>query len=308
MIVAVLLPVACGGSDDTSAPGDLSSSTVGVTTEPSTTRPASTTPASTKPASTATLAPLTAVAELGYPRDLLDRGRVNIVLSRPSEEPLVLLDKQLVIDGFEPAAVEQRRTVVPPGGQRVAVQAAFGEVADCDAPLPLAAHLAVHYTAGDDPTEHAGSIVLDDTATLADIRARFCTARRVLAENEVVLGEPEIDGEAFTVDLAIHRRVGDADLVVHTVKGTVLFGVETPAPQSSPERALSAGTDELVLPLVFDVNRCDPHAVAETTRRHGLTVWIAVDGATPQPVDVDITSLVDDLDVILDRCRDRTAG
>src|SRR5690606_20078099 len=107
-------------------------------------------------------------------------------------------------------------------------------------------------------------------------------------------------------DVTIGRRAGDAELTIHAVQGTVLFGAETPYEQGAPERTLAALADELVLPLTFDVNRCDPHAVAETTKKKGLTLWVAVDGATPQPVDVDIAPIDDDLEEILNRCKTRT--
>lgn len=258
--------------------------------------------------STGAMPETTAVAELGYPRDLLDRGRVNVVVTREGATPFVLLDHQLRIDGFEPAPPEERRIVIPPDGRRVAIQGIFGEVVDCDRATPLAAALTVHYVLGSDPAVQEGRLELDDTATLADIRARFCTARRVQEENELVLGEPTLDGETFTLDLAIIRRAGTAELTVHAVDGTVLFGVETPAEQGAPGRTLPPRSDELVLPLTFDVNRCDPHAVAETTRKKGLTLWIAVDAAAPQPVDVDISTIEDDLEEILDRCKARTGS
>lgn len=247
----------------------------------------------------------TAVAELGYPRDLLDRGRVNVVVTRDDDVPFVLLDHQLRIEGFAPAPPEERRVVIPGNGQRVAIQGRFGEVVDCEAPTPLAASLGVRFLLGDDPTVHEGAIELDDTTTLAAIRARFCTARRVLAENDVVLGTPVLDGETFTLDLTVTRRTGDAELVLHAIEGTVLFGVESPFEQGAPQRTLAPGVAELVVPLTFDVNRCDPHAVAETTKKAGLTLWISVDGEAPQPVDVDIVRIEDDLEVILERCKAR---
>ena len=283
-MMCALAVASCGGDADSST-GESSPSTVRVATE---------------------LPELVAAAELGYPRDLIDRGRVNVVVTRDGDEPFVVLDHQLRIDGFEPGAVEERRIVIPGNGQRVAIQGIFGEVTECESPDPLAAELAVHYTRGDDPTVHEGEIELDDTATLAEIRARFCTARRVRAEHDIVLGEPTVDGETFTLDVTIGRRTGDAELVIHAVQGTVLFGAETPYEQGAPERTLAGLADELVLPLTFDVNRCDPHAVAETTKKKGLTLWVAVDGATPQPVDVDIASIDDDLEEILNRCKTRT--
>lgn len=293
---AALLVVAAGCADD-------GASTMAPAVAPTV---IATVPTSVPGPTPADLPETDAVAELGYPRDLLDRGRVNVVLTRDDDVPFVLLDHQLRVDGFEPAPPEERRIVVPTDGRRVAVQAIFGEVVDCELPTPLAASLAVHYTVGDDPDVREGAIELDDTVTLAEIRARFCTARRMTAENAIVLGAPMHDGETFAVDLTIARRAGDAELVVHAIEGTVLFGVESPYEQGAPERTLSPGARELVLPVTFDVNRCDPHAVAETTKKKGLTLWIAVDGAPPQPVDVDITPIEGDLEEILDRCSART--
>lgn len=249
---------------------------------------------------------IVAVAELGYPRDLLDRGRVNVVLTREGDEPFAVLEHQLHIDGFEPAPPEARRIVIPPNGQRVAVQGIFGEVVDCEVPPPLAASLVIHYTIGDGAEVGEGTIELDDTVTLAEIRARFCTARQVLAENDVTLGDPTLDGETFTLDLTITRRSGNTELVLDAIQGTVLFGVESPYEHGAPERTLGTEVDELVLPLTFDVNRCDPHAVAETTKKKGLTLWISVDGATAQPVDIDISPIDDELEEILNRCKART--
>ena len=248
---------------------------------------------------------LRAVAELGYPRDLLDRGRVNIVLTRSGDESFVLLEHQLRIEGFEAAPAEERRIVVPANGQRVAIQGIFGDVVDCAVAPPLAASLDVRFTIGDDPTVQDASIELDDTATLADILARFCTARRVLAEHDISLGAPRLEGETLALDLMVRRRSGSATLAIDAIQGTVLFGVESPYERGSPERALDGAVDELVLPLTFVVNRCDPHAVAETTKKTGLTLWIAVDGADPQPVDIDVAPIGGDLEEILGRCKAR---
>jgi hypothetical protein len=296
LALLAVLPAACADDGGSAAPTVREPSDV-ATSPPSTDGAESPAPG---------LPDTVAVAELGYPRDLLDRGRVNIVVTREGNQSFVVHRHQLRIDGFEPAPAEDRRIVIPPDGQRVAIQAIFGEVVDCDAPTPLAATLAVEFTVGDDPAVRDGAIVLDETETLAAIRARFCTARRVLAENELVLGEPTLDAETFTLDLAVTRRSGDAQLVVDAIQGTVLFGVESPYEQGAPERTLESGATELVLPLTFDVNRCDPHAVAETTKKKGLTLWIGVDGATAQPVDVDISSIEDELEEILNRCKART--
>jgi hypothetical protein len=326
VVAAVAVLAGAGCADDGTPAGAPSAATVtsptptgtdptSVTTGGVTTIPAPTTvTASTDaPPVTPELPEITAVAELGYPRDLLERGRVNVVVARVGDEPFVLHDHQLRIDGFEPAAPEERRIVIPPNGQRVAIQGIFGEVVDCELDTPLTASLAVHYTTGSaasqqDGTIAAGVIELDDTAVLGAIQARFCTGRRILAENDIELGEPTVTDETVTLDLTITRRSGDAELTIDAIQGTVLFGVESPYAQGAPERTLAPGAAELVLPLTFDVNRCDPHAVAETTRKKGLTLWMAVDGAEAQPLDVDIAPIDGDLEEILDRCKARTGA
>lgn len=246
------------------------------------------------------LAGVEAVAELGYPRDLFDRGRVNVVVTRPDDVALVVIEHQLRVDGFDPAVPEARRIVVPGRGQRVAVQARFGEVVDCAAVGPPRARLRVRYLLGADRAARDAEIPLADAAVLAGIRDRICTAREVLAANDVTVGPVTLDADSFGVELSIVRRTGRAELAVTSIEGTVVFGVSS---SSGPgARTLVPGSRRLVIPLRFVVNRCDPHAVAETTRRQGLTLWIAVDGAPPQPVEIDISSLVDELDVILARC------
>ena len=252
------------------------------------------------------LPPMHVVAGLGYPRDLLDRGRVNIRIDRPDDVELVLFDKQLVARHFAPPPVEVRRTVVPPGGQVVAVQADFGEVADCDDPGPVEAELVVSYALGGDPTVRTGSIVLDDATTLDDIRLQICTQRRVAEHNAFELQVRDVDGETMNAQLVVRRREGTDRLAFDAIKGTVLFGAAALVPAGSPERILDADEDETAIAISVTVNRCDPHAVAETTRKYGLDVYVAVDDIPAQRIPVPIDAVVPQLDEMLDRCRERT--
>lgn len=254
------------------------------------------------------LPPMDVVASLGYPRDLLDRGRVNLKVSREDDTDLVILDKQLVAEHFTPAPIEQRRTVVPPDGRSVAVQALFGEVADCDSAEPVTASLVVTFTYGSDPTLQSTAIPVTDAAVLEDIRDRQCAVRRVLNENEIGLRNEVVDGETMSVDLTIRRRAGQSRLDLESIKGTVLFGVASAFESGDPERVLEPAEPELVVPIVIDVNRCDPHAVAETTRKFGVDLYVSIDGAEPQLVPVPITDLVVDLEAMLESCRVRADG
>ncbi len=249
---------------------------------------------------------VTVVADLGYPRDLLDRGRVNLVVTHASDTTFVAQDRRLRARHFSSADVEIRRTTIPPNGQPVALQTLFGAVDDCTSPDPVAGALEMVYRYGDDPVARRSSFPLDDATVLDRIRAQECAARMIFSDHEITLSEAVVDGEELAVELSIRRRVGRAELVVDAIAGTVLFGVESPYEQGAPERTLAADAESLTLPLRFDVNRCDPHAVAETTKRAGLDLSIGVDGADAQRVSIPVESILDDLEVILARCKART--
>jgi hypothetical protein len=245
-------------------------------------------------------------AELGYPRDLLERGRVNLVVSRPGDEPFVVVSKQLRVSGFDPADPDVRSSSVPPNGQRMALQTEFGSVDDCDLPGPVTAAVHLTYTYGDDPRQRRAVVPISDTAVLDQVHEQECTARRVLAGNQITVEDVEVDGETIRADLVVRRTAGDEALAIEAMAGTVLVGVESPLPAGGPGRRLAAGDAELLVPVIFDVNRCDSHAVAETTRKFGFDLWISVDGAEPQRVPVTIDHLLDELETIIERCRSRT--
>lgn len=247
------------------------------------------------------------VAALGYPRDLLDRGRVNLKMSRDDDADLVVLDKRLVADFFDPAPVETRRSVIPAAGQQVALQTLFGEVGNCDDPAGVTAAVEFTYLYGDDDTTRVGSFPLADATTLDGIRAQACTARQVLGDHSFEFAARDVEGETLRVDLEIARLSGGAQLSIDAVEGTVLFGAETPFERGTPERRLDADADRLVLPIVFDVNRCDAHAIAETTKKFGLNLYVSVDGAEMQRVPMAIDEILPDLELMHDRCKERTA-
>jgi hypothetical protein len=249
---------------------------------------------------------VTIVAELGYPRDLLDRNRVNLVVTRPDTEPFEIVTKQLRMSGYEPDAPEERRTIIPGNGQRVALQTLLGTVTDCDRSTPMAAALDVTYRFGGDPTLHTTSLTVDDVTTLADIRTRHCTAEMIGRDFRVGFDDVtvDVDDETATATVTIERVAGDESLVIETITGTVLVGVEVLV--APDERSLPTGTSSLSLPVRFDVNRCDSHAVAETTRRYGVDLWIGTADVAGQRIAVDIGAIEDHLAAMVARCQART--
>jgi hypothetical protein len=93
-------------------------------------------------------------------------------------------------------------------------------------------------------------------------------------------------------------------LAVSAVSGTILVDART----SDDWYGAQLGDEPVTIPLTFVVNRCDPHALAEVTKRYGLTLAVSADGAEPVDVEFDVRDLVDDLEAIVEQCTSATAG
>lgn len=230
-------------------------------------------------------------------RDLIDRGLVNVMTRNDSGTSLLLSDIELVADTFdgEPAPA---RTISVRSGRRVAIQVPFGRVDDCDGQGPVTAELTFTSTTADDRSPRAGRVQLDGTDILDTIRAQQCVTRRFEEGARTHFDATSMVDGAVVTQLVLEPTGTSAGLAVGAASGTVLVSV------SAPDRGSVELHDEPVsIPLTFVVNRCDPHALAEVTKRYGLDVDVSVDGAAPVAVAIDIGELVDDLDAIVEQCR-----
>lgn len=262
------------------------------------------------PVAVATMAPapapawLTAITEAGYPRDLLQRGRVNVETTNDGDEALRVTSRELLADHFRSPGPEQRRSLIA-AGATVDLQTAHGEVTDCTTATAVTATAVLTYHTDRDPTERTVAVPIGDTAILEQVRERTCAGRALTDAFDLSLFDPVIDGETLTTTLTLDRRAESPAITLGRGFGTVLFGVERLDPQ--PSRIAPTDARATVV-LRFDVNRCDPHAVAETTKKFGLQLQVGVGAAEPVWTDVDIDALHGPLDEILDRCKARTDG
>jgi hypothetical protein len=235
-------------------------------------------------------------------RDLLDRGLINARVQNRSASSLLLEDIQLDADMFdsEPAA---DRPISVRSGRRVAIQVPYGEVRDCEADTTVTARLMFTFTSDDDPTPREGVVELEGTDLLDVIRAEQCVERRLADATVMSFGDPRtVDGRVVT-DLVI-QPTGDATgLSITDVAGTILVSARTPQTWSG-----ATLDGPVTIPLEFVVNRCDPHALAEVTKRYGLDLAVVVDDADPVAVAVDVTPLVGLFDTIVEQCRVSSTG
>lgn len=236
-------------------------------------------------------------------RDLLDRGLINVMTSNESAHDLFVTDRELVASHFrgEPAAP---RNSTLPRGRRIAVQVPYGVANDCESEEPVQAEFRFTFTTPDHPEPQVASIDVGGTAILDGIRARQCATQRFDAETSTSFAEVVTDGETIETILRVERAGGESDFTFERASGTVLVG----AARTGGTTTLFLGpTDRVVdIPITFVVNRCDPHAMAEVTKRYGLDLEIGIDGSDVHAVPIDVSPLVDELAAAVERCRERT--
>lgn len=231
-------------------------------------------------------------------RDLLDRGLINVMTSNDSTRSLLLNDIELVADTFdgEPVAT---RTISVRSGRQVAIQVPFGVVDDCDTTRPVEAELIFTYASDDDSSPRAGRLQLGGTDILDAIRADQCATRRFQEGARTRFDGTSIVDGAVVTQLVVEPISDAIDLTVSAVSGTVLVGASAPTGWGG----VQLQDVPVAIPLTFVVNRCDPHALAEVTKRYGLDLDVSLDGSAPVSVAIDIDELVPDLEAIVEQCR-----
>jgi hypothetical protein len=236
-------------------------------------------------------------------RDLIDRGLINVLTHNRSGRSMLLSDIELVADFFvgEQAA---RRTISVRSGRRVAIQVPYGTTVDCAAERAVRAELTFTYTTDEDPRPRAARIHLGGTDLLDTIRAEQCITRRFDEQVRTRFENTEIVDGTVVTQLVIEPTGATADLTVTALSGTVLVGVRPGGAWSGTR--LDSG--EVTIPLTFVVNRCDPHALAEVTKRFGLALAVSVEGAAPVAVVVDVSGLAGDLEAIVAQCVSASAA
>jgi hypothetical protein len=235
-------------------------------------------------------------------RDLLDRGLINARVHNRSTSSLLLEDIRLDADMFDTEPTADRPISVR-SGRRVAIQVPYGRVDDCEADTTVTARLTFTFTSDDDPTPRDGVVELGGTDLLDSLRAEQCVGRLVADTTVTSFRNPRVIDGRVAADLVIQPTGDTGDLSIVDVSGTILVSARTPQTWNG-----SALDGTVTIPLEFVVNRCDPHALAEVTKRYGLDLAVVVTDADPVAVAVDVTPLVGLFDTIVEQCRASSTG
>lgn len=246
---------------------------------------------------------LTVDLVFGRQRDLADRGLVNARTTNHGQDDLTVVARDLEVAFFDDSAGFERRRSSLPAGRTVSFQTPFGTVVDCDDPAPLSASLVLEYFTGEDPAVRRSTISVDDATALDSIRNQQCTTQAFLDAYTAQFEGAVVDEDtnSLSTRLVIERTDETSTTFgIDDLGGTVMF-----RPQTTLDLPieLARQPNPVEVPMTFVVNRCDPHAVAEVTKRYGLDVWIAIDGAEATPVPIDVEELVPQLEQMLERCQ-----
>ncbi len=245
---------------------------------------------------------VTATVVLTRQRDLVGRGFVNVRTVNASGYDLHVIERELAITHFASPGPRARSSSVR-DGRTINLQTAYGEAGECDDRSPVEGVLRLRYTIDDESDVHEAALPLAGTEVLDTIRSQRCTEAAARDSIDVSFGDATIDGETVTVGLNLTHRAGGDELTVSGFEGTVLFGVEA-APGSVPA-VVGDAQPSPTIPLQFRVNRCDPHALGETTLKYAVNAYVSArDGEDPVPVALDVDTLIPALDEILQLCVD----
>lgn len=298
MVVAVSV-VGCG--DD----GSVASVETRASTTQAEARPTAVDPPGTEPEITTAHgdagAALSGEFIVNRQRDLLDRGLINVRTTNSSDVDVEIGGRALDIDFFDAPPAPARTSRIR-AGRTVNLQVPYGSVVDCDDPGRVTARLGADAMFRDGDATRV-EIDLSGTDILDRLRAKGCAAVAFVSATTVEFTQTTTHDERVDTTLRIARRAGDEPMRIGRVSGTVLIGVDHAA-DGRPTLGTDVGA-AVDVPLTFVVNRCDPHAMAEVTKRYGLDLEVTIGDSAPQPVPVDVTPLTDDLVSIVETCRAR---
>jgi len=215
-------------------------------------------PSSSAPTSAAALPEVPGItAEAVRLRSDVAIGRqFQVRLQNTGTEPFTVTSAQFDSPGFAVLPAREETAQFAPG-RVIDLPVDYGAVQCSAGPDPAVAVLTVLRPSGAVETLRvplAGS-------TVRQLFDTDCAVAGVLAVVDVaVVDLAEADG-AMTADVVLTRR-GDGDDVV-VVSDLLASVVLQPVPQVDLPVRLAPAQQELRLPVAFDAERCDPHALAE---------------------------------------------
>ena len=210
--------------------------------------------------------------------DVAVGGQVQVRITDTGTEPFSVTSVQLDSPGFAPLPPRPVAARYAPG-QVIDLPTPFGAVRCAEAVDPVAARLSVER-----PNGAVDELVVPLAGgTMAQVFAEQCAVEDVLAVVDISVLDLAASGDALGADVVLTRRSGEDDVVVSALAPSVVLD---PVPAQELPVTLAAGEEQLRLPITFDAERCDPHALAETKQPFRFPLTVTVGDGDPVPVDL----------------------
>lgn len=207
-------------------------------------------------------------------------GQVQVRVANTGDAVFTVTSVQLDSPGFVVLPATAAATEYEPR-RVIDLPTPFGAV-DCAAePDPAAARLTV--VRPDGAVEHLQVPLAG--RTLAQVHGEECGVQAVAEVVDVSVRDLAGSGETLTGAVVLSRRAGDEPIEVSFLAGSVVL---EPVPDRELPVTLAPGDPELRLPVTFDAERCDPHALGETKKPFVFPLTVAVGDGPAVAVDLPI--------------------
>jgi hypothetical protein len=202
----------------------------------------------------------------------------QVRVTNTGTEPFTVTSAQLDSPGFALMPARQETAQFAPR-RVIDLPVDYGAVKCSGQPEPAVAQLTV---VRPDGAEEALRVPLAGR-TVRELYDSDCAVEAVLAVVDVaVVDLAEADG-TMTADVVLIRRRDGDDVVVSDLLASVVLQA---VPQVELPARLGARERELRLPVVFDAERCDPHALAEVKQPFVFPLIITVGDGDDVGVDL----------------------
>jgi hypothetical protein len=232
------------------------------------------------------------------------KRRLDVVTTNNGTKQIVITSIVLHAQHFTELPTEAKTSRILPG-LTVAVKTDFGAVIDCAAPGPLDASVALTLLIGESQTEQSFDIPVEP-APLDVIRANDCNTALVAEAVDITFAEEwAVDDGAVLAELIVARDQSTEPITVASVRGMILYGLETPTPSEGSIGVIEPDEGELRIPVRLTLARCDVHAVSQAPDGYAFRVWVGVGDGEPILATVKPSgSLQDELERIVLDCMD----
>jgi hypothetical protein len=121
-----------------------------------------------------------------------------------------------------------------------------------------------------------------DPEPLDVIRTTDCNTRLVAEAASISFEEDWTveDGSVLT-ELIVSRGESTEPIIVASVRGMILYGMEAMSPSGDVVAVLGPGQDKMTVPVRLTLARCDVHAVSQAPDGYSFRVWIGVGDSEP---------------------------